>query len=84
MKEKNQIEIRILLISEYDKAVSLHVERGIQHISKEGLIWQYHSESLPFSGVIIGAFDGTELVATQAFIPLVGCYKGRQILTAKS
>ncbi len=79
-----EIAIRLLKPEEYTAAVMLHKSKGVQHIDKKGLIWQYHNSNLPFDGCIVGAFHNETLVATQAFIPLIGVHKGNEIVTLKS
>ncbi len=50
----------------------------------EVLKWQFFDPELPAESVLIGAFDGSTLIGTQAFIPIKAWWDGREILVAQS
>lgn len=54
--------------------------RNAEHI----LRWEFYDPALPQPGFVLGAFDGDELVGTQAFIPFSARYRGEHVLSAKS
>ncbi len=62
---------------------ALHAQAG-KAVSPAVLEWEYFDPDLTREGIVIGAFDGDNLIGTQAYIPYRGRWQERSILTCKS
>ena len=78
-----RIQFRLLNREELGLIAALHGELYPRRRSVSALEWEFFSSSLPQMGIIIGGFDGDNLVATRAFIPTMIRYKGRGLLSVK-
>lgn len=79
-----KIEYRLLKRKDLASIAALHGELYPRRKSVSALEWEFFSFSLPQASILIGAFDGNNLVGTQGFIPAVIRYQGNKLLSFKS
>lgn len=69
----------------YLQVVSDLHQKYFRYRTKECLEWQLFDDDLPSEGIVVGAFDGSKLVGTQAFIPVKSwCNNSRELLASKA
>lgn len=70
--------------SELGAVAALYGELGEKGHPESLLLWEFFDDALPATGLVVGAYDGDELIGSQAFIPYLAQLGNRRMLSAKS
>ena len=74
----SELTVREIRREELEAAARLHARWGTE-VSPATLDWEYFDPDLTRPGILVGAFDGEELIGTQGYIPYRGWSNPRVI-----